>query len=442
MHAIRAALLTFTGDPFLQGTEASRLYESDGIVAMDDGRIVDAGPAADVLARLPAGVEVTRYANALITPGFVDCHVHYPQLPIIGAGGKPLLDWLAGYTFAAEQRFADAEYARSVARTYLRENLRNGITTAAVFCTVHAVSAEVLFEEARALDLRLVAGKVMMDRNAPEPLLDTAQRSYDESKALIARWHGNGRLGYAVTPRFAVTSTVAQLDAAGALRREHAGVHVQSHVSENAAEIALVASMYPEASSYLDVYARHGLTGARTIYGHGVHLSERDFAFLHETGTALAHCPTSNNFLGSGLFRLAAARRSDRPVQVGLATDLGGGTSFSILRTMQAAYEVAQLAGSPLPPSCALYLATRGAARALDLDDRVGSIAPGMEADLVVLDLASTPVIAMRAGCANDIDEMLSVQMALGDDRAIRATYVAGRLAWNRDAREHAGPLR
>lgn len=438
MHAIRGSLVTFTGDPFADGVEATRRYERDAIVAMDGGRIADMGPASEVMRRLPEGVEVTQYANALITAGFVDCHVHYPQLPIIGAGGKPLLDWLSGYTFVAEDRYGDADYARAVARTYLRENLRNGITTASVFCTVHAVSADVLFEEARALDLRMIAGKVLMDRNAPAALLDTAQRGYEESKALIGRWHGKGRLGYAVTPRFAVTSTVAQLDAAGALKREHPDVHVQSHVSENAAEIALVASMYPEASSYLDVYARHGLTGPRTIYGHGVHLDEGDFAFLHASQTALAHCPTSNNFLGSGLFRIGAAKRRERQVRVGLATDLGGGTSFSMLRTMQAASEVAQLSGTPLPPSCALYLATRGAAHALDLHDRIGSVAPGLEADLVVLDLASTPLAGMRMEYARDVDEMLAVQMALGDDRAVRATYVAGRLAWNRDAREFA----
>jgi guanine deaminase len=391
---------------------------------------------------MPRDVPVTHYANALITAGFIDTHVHYPQLPIIGAGGKPLLDWLSGYTFAAEERFADGDYARSVARTYLRENLRNGITSASVFCTVHAVSAEMLFEEASALDLRLIAGKVLMDRNAPARLLDTAQRGYDESKALIERWHGKGRLGYAVTPRFAATSTPAQLDAAGALRREHPGVHVQSHLSENEAEIALVAALFPQASSYLDVYARHGLTGKRSIYGHGVHLGEDDFVQLHDTDTALAHCPTSNNFLGSGLFTLGVAVKRERPVRVGLATDLGGGTSFSILRTMQAAYEVAQLSGMSLSPSCALYLATRGAARALDLDDRIGSVAPGMEADLVVLDLASTPLVAMRMEYVNDVDEMLGVQMALGDDRAVRATYVAGRRAYDRDAREFAGSLR
>ena len=436
MIAIRASLLTFSGDPFVGGVEATRRYEPDAIVAMDNGRVTDCGAAADVLPRLPAGTQITHYANALVTAGFIDCHVHYPQLPIIGAGGKPLLDWLSGYTFAAEERFADADYARSVARTYLRENLRNGITTASVFCTVHATSADVLLAEAEALDLRLIAGKVLMDRNAPAGLLDTAQRGYDESKRLIERWHGKGRLGYAITPRFAVTSTPAQLDAAGALKREHPDVHVQSHLSENPAEVALVASLFPHASSYLDVYARHGLTGPRTIYGHGVHLGEADFASLHETGTALAHCPTSNNFLGSGLFKLATAVNAARPVRVGLATDLGGGTSFSILRTMQAAYEVAQLSGMPLSPSDALYLATRGAARALDLEDRIGSVAPGMEADLVVLDLTSTPLLAMRMDYAKGIDEMLAVQMALADDRAVRATYVAGRRAYDRDARE------
>ncbi|MFO1325678.1 MAG: guanine deaminase [Burkholderiales bacterium] len=431
---MRGALVTFAGDPFVEGAAACR-YERDAVVVMRDGRIVDCGAAADVLARLPGDVPVTTYANALISAGFVDAHVHYPQLPIIGAGGKPLLDWLSGYTFPTEARYADADYARSVARTYLAENLRNGITTAAVFCTVHAASAEVLFEEAAALELRLIAGKCLMDRNAPAALTDTAQRGYDESKALIRRWHGRGRLAYAVTPRFAVTSTSAQLDAAGALKREHPDVYVQSHVSENSAEIALVAKLYPDATSYLDVYARHGLTGPRTIYGHGVHLAEDDFRFLHDSGTAIAHCPTSNNFLGSGLFRLAAAKDARRPVRVGLATDLGGGTSFSMLRTMQAAYEVAQLSGAPLAPSSALYLATRGAARALDVDDRVGSVAPGMEADLVVLDLDSTPLIEFRMRDARDLDETLAIQMALGDDRAVRATYVAGRCVFDRDAR-------
>ncbi|MEO8508013.1 MAG: guanine deaminase [Betaproteobacteria bacterium] len=436
--ALRGGLVTFNDDPFVAGVAAACRYEPDALVVMRDGRIVDCGAAALVAARLPEGVPVTSYAHALITAGFVDTHVHYPQLPIIGAGGKPLLEWLSGYTFPVEERYADAAYARSVAVTYLRENLRHGITTAAVFCTVHAASADVLFEEAAALDLRLIAGKVLMDRNAPEALLDTAQRGYDDSKALIARWHGRGRLAYAVTPRFAATSTPAQLDLAGALKREHPDVYVQSHLSENLAEVALVSSLFPQASSYLDVYARHGLTGPRTIYGHGVHLSESDFGFLHQSGTALAHCPTSNNFLGSGHFRLCAAKDARRPVRVGLATDLGGGTSFSILRTMQAAYEVAQASGSPLPPSSALYLATRGAAQALDLDDRIGSIAPGMEADLAVLDLESSPLIEFRMRDVADFDEALGVQMALAGERVVRSTYVAGRCVYDRDARDDA----
>jgi len=431
--AIRGALVSFSGDPFVEGVAAARRFEFDAIVAMADGRIVDCGAARDVSARLPAGTPVVAYANALITAGFIDSHVHYPQIPVIGAGGKNLLEWLADYTFPVERRFADAEHAREVANVYLAENLRHGITTAAVFGTVHRISADVLFEEAAALGLRMVAGKVLMDRHAPDDLLDTAQRGYDESKALLERWHGVGRLGYAITPRFAVTSSPAQLEAAGALKHEHPDAFVQSHLSETAAEVAWVRKLFPARKSYLDVYAHFGLTGRRTIFGHGIHLDEADFRFLHETDTALAHCPTSNNFLGSGHFNLKTAVLAERPVRVALATDLGGGTNFSMLRTMQAAYEVAQMSGYALSPSCALYLATRGAARALDLDDRIGSIEPGREADVTVLDLHSTPLIEFRMRHARDVDEMLAVQMALADDRAIRATYVAGRLAYSRD---------
>jgi len=358
--------------------------------------------------------------------------VHYPQIPVIGAGGRNLLDWLADYTFPMERRFGDADYAREVVKVYLAENIRHGITTAAVFGTVHPVSVDVFFEEAQALSLRMIAGKVLMDRHAPDDLVDTAQRGYDESKALLERWHGKGRLAYAITPRFAVTSSPAQLEAAGALKREHPTAYVQSHLSENTAEVAWVSELFPGRNSYLDVYAHFGLTGPRTIFGHGIHLGEADFRLLHETGTALAHCPTSNNFLGSGRFNLRAAKQADRPVHVALATDLGGGTSFSMLRTMQAAYEVAQMSGYALPPSCALYLATRGAARALDQDGHIGSIAPGREADVTVLDLHSTPLIAFRMQHARDFDEVLAIQMALGDDRAIRATYVAGKLAHER----------
>jgi guanine deaminase len=430
--AIRGALVTFSGDPFVEGLAATRRYESDAIVAMAAGRIVDCGPARDVAARLPAGTPIVAYANALITAGFIDGHVHYPQVPVIGAGGKALLDWLADYTFPMERRYADAGHAREAANVYLTENLRHGITTAAVFGTVHPVSADVFFEEAQARGLRMIAGKVLMDRNAPADLTDTAQRGYDESKKLLLRWHGKGRLGYAITPRFAVTSSQAQLEAAGALKREFPDVHVQSHLSENLAEVAWVRELFPAHRRYVDVYAHFGLTGPRAIYGHGIHLDEEDFAFLHATDTAIAHCPTSNNFLGSGRFDLEAAKRSPRPVRVALATDLGGGTNFSMLRTMQAACEVAQMGGYALAPSCALYLATRGAAHALDLDQHIGSIEAGREADVTILDLNSTPLIDYRMRHARDFDEVLAIQMALGDDRAIRATYIAGNLAYER----------
>ena len=432
--AIRGALLTFDADPFEGDADAACRYEPDALVAMANGHIVDCGPAAAVARRLPPDTHVTHYSDALISPGFVDAHVHYPQLPVIGAGGKPLLEWLAACTFPAEARYADAGHAQAVAKRYLDENLRHGITTAAVFGTVHPQSVDALFEEAGRRDLRMIAGKVLMDRHAPAELLDTAQRGYDESKALIERWHGRDRLAYAVTPRFAATSTPEQLAAAAALWRETPGAYLQSHIAENRAEVDWIASLFPAQRSYLDVYDHFGLLGRRAVYAHGIHLDETDFARLHETQTVIAHCPTSNNFLGSGLFALHRARDAARPLHVALGTDLGAGTGFSMLRTMQAASEVAHLRGHALSPLCAWWLATEGGARALDLDDAIGPIAPGREADLVVIDLRSTPLIDFRMRFVDGIGAALGVQMALGDDRAIRATYVRGRLAWDRDA--------
>jgi guanine deaminase len=434
LTAIRGALLTFDGDPFAGDPDTVRRYEADAIVAMAGGRIVDCGRSAEVAKRLPPDTPVTHYTDALISAGFIDAHVHYPQLPVIGAGGKPLLQWLTAYTFPAEARYADIAYAREVAVRYLDENLRHGITTAAVFGTVHPASVDALFEEAHRRDLRMIAGKALMDRHAPADLLDTPARGYDESKALAGRWHDRGRLAYAITPRFAATSTPAQLEAAAALWRETPGAYVQSHVAENRAEVAWISSLYPAQQRYLDVYAHFGLLGRRAVYAHGIYLDESDFARLCETQSTLAHCPTSNNFLGSGLFALHAARAPGRPVHVALGTDLGAGTSFSMLRTMQAASDVAHLHQHPLSASRAWWLATQGGARALDLDDAIGTIAPDREADLVVVDLRSTPLIDFRMRYVNGIDEALAVQLALGDDRAIRATYVNGRLAWDRDA--------
>jgi guanine deaminase len=429
--AIRAALLTFAGDPFTQGS-AARRYEPDAIVAMADGRILSCGPAAEVARSLPPGTPVVQYGHALISAGFVDAHVHYPQLPILGAAGKPLLDWLAAYTFPAEGRFGNAEHARTVAARYFDENLRNGITTACVFCTVHPGSVDALFEEAARRAMRIVGGKVLMDRNAPADLLDTAQRGYDESKALIERWHGRGRLAYAVTPRFAATSSPAQLEAAAALWRQTPGAFVQSHIAENRDELALVASLFPERSDYVDAYAHHGLLGRRAIYAHGIHLVDDELGRLAAMQTALAHCPTSNNFLGSGHFALHRAMASG--VRVALGTDLGAGTSFSMFRTMQAACDVAHLQGRPLRPCEAWWMATGGGADALDLGDRIGRVAAGYDADLVVVDLHATPLLAFRMRYVADIDEALGVLLALGDDRAVRATYVDGHIAFDRDA--------
>ncbi len=434
VQALRGDILSFHDDPFVHGIDASMRLQRDAVVAMRGGLIEAVGPAREVLPALPAGTGVERCDDALICAGFVDAHVHYPQLPIIGARGLPLLEWLERYTFPAEQAYADRAHAEAMARLYLRENLRNGITSAAVFCTVHPVSVDALFEAALELNLRLIAGKVLMDRNAPAALCDSAQSGYDDSAALIARWHGRGRLGYAITPRFAATSSPAQLDAAGALWQAHPDCHVHTHLAENSAELAWTRELFPEALDYLDVYDRHGLLGPRALFAHGIHLHEREYARCHEADGALVHCPTSNLFLGSGLFDLAAARRADRPLRVGMGTDLGAGTSFSMLRTLDEAGKVAQMRGAPLPASHAFYLATRGGAHALHLEHRIGSIAPGMEADLVVLDLKATPLMQARMAHVDSLEEALAVLMTLGDDRAVRATWVAGRKRHQREA--------
>jgi guanine deaminase len=426
--ALRGAALTFTGDPYLEGVPATMRHESDAVVAMRDGVITHFGPASRVLAELPAAAQIREVGrDRLILPGFIDCHVHYPQLQIIGAWGEQLLDWLEKYTFVAEQQFADTGHARHVAGAFLDECLRQGTTTVASFCTVHPQSVDALFEAAAARGMRTIAGKCLMDRHAPAALRDTAQRGYDDSKALIDRWHGKGRALYAITPRFAPSSTPGQMELAGALWKERPGTYLQSHVAENLREVEWVRELFPDRRDYLDVYEHFGQLGPRAIYGHGIHLSERELARLHETGTAIAHCPTSNMFLGSGLFDLRNARRAPRPVRVGLATDVGAGTSLSMLKTMGAAYATAQLRGDTLSAPEAFFLATRGAAQALYLDHRIGSIAVGLEADLVVLDLVSTPLIEIRMRRCESLAEALFVQMTLADERAIAARFVGGR---------------
>ena len=432
---IRGPAITFTGDPFSDGLDKTMVHWPDAIVVIEDGRILQVGPAAEISRTLPEGTKIENYGpDALISPGFVDTHVHFPQTSMIASPGGQLLDWLERYTFPAELKFADPEVARRTARLFLRECLRNGITTSCVYCTVHPHSVDALFEEAERLGLRIAGGKVMMDRNAPEGLRDTAQSGYDQSAALIARWHGRGRLIYAVTPRFAGSSTPEQLSAAGALWRDHPDCLMQTHLSENRREVAWMKELFPDRQNYLDIYDHHGLVGPRAVFGHGIWLEEDELARLHSGGCAIAHCPTSNLFLGSGAFNIARAVDRRRPVRVGIGTDIGAGTSFSILATLGAGYKTALQHQQSLPAGHAYYLATRGGARAMYLEDKIGSLAPGMEADLTVLDMKSTPLIALRMEQTRDFQEQLFVQMMLADDRAIRATYAAGRLVHDRAA--------
>lgn len=433
--AIRGPALTFTGDPFKDGLESTLVYESDAVVAFADGRISHFGPASQVLPQLPAGLTVKEYGpNALISAGFLDSHVHFPQTPMIAAFGEQLLDWLNKYTFPTESKYADKAFAASVAKVFLEECLRNGITTSCVYCTVFPQSVDALFEEAERLGMRMAAGKVLMNRNAPDYLLDTTQSGYDDSKALIQKWHGRGRLMYAITPRFAPTSTADQLQSAGELWNEFPDCYMQTHVSENVDEVAWVKSLFPDRKGYLDVYDHHALCRPRAVFGHGIHLTEEELQTMHSTGSAISHCPTSNFFLGSGYLDVFKAQDPRRPARVGLGTDLGAGTSFSILATLNEAYKAAQLNGRKLTAGHAYYLATRGTARAMYIEDKVGSLAPGMEADIVVLDMRSTPIIDYRMSFVEDIHEALFVQMTLGDDRAVQATYVAGELRYQRAA--------
>lgn len=423
---LRGQSLSFKADPFLVGDDASLHYESDGVIVIEDGKISAFGSYESLKDKLPKDVAIEVHTDSLIMPGFIDTHIHYPQTQIIGAYGKQLIDWLNNYTFIAEQQFANFEHAKKVAKVFVQESLRAGTTTSAVYATVHPHSVDAIFEEASKFNMRMIAGKVLMDRNAPPALLDTAQSAYDDSKALINKWHGKGRLSYAITPRFAPTSTLLQLEMAGALWSEHPGVFMQTHISENLGEIAWVKELFPERSGYLDVYDHFGLVGPRALFGHGIHLTDPEWDRIYESGSAITHCPTSNEFLGSGLFPFEKAKNKSRSVRVGLATDIGAGTSFSQLQSMNESYKIAQLAGYSLSSACAFYLATKGAANALYLDDKIGSIEAGMEADLLVLDLKATPLIDFRMKYCKDINEVLFILMTLGDDRATKAVYVAG----------------
>ncbi|MGO4916280.1 guanine deaminase [Pseudogemmobacter sp. W21_MBD1_M6] len=415
--------LAFSGDPFALPPEEACRLERRGAVLIRDGLIVATGLADKMRAAHPA-VRVTDYGEALITAGFVDAHVHYPQTAMIASWGKRLIDWLNTYTFPEEMRLADPAYAAEIAGRYLDLTLARGTTTVASYCTIHPVSVDAIFEAALARGQRIVAGKTCMDRNAPEGLRDTPQSAYDDSKSLLEKWHGRGRLSYAITPRFSPTSSPEQLSAMGALWAEHPDCLMQTHLSEQTDEIAWVRALFPAARDYLDTYEAHGLLGANGLYGHAIHLTDREKDRLREVDASLIHCPTSNTFIGSGLFDLAGLVA--RGHRIGLATDTGGGSSFSMLRTMAAAYEIAQLRGTAVHPAQLWWLATCGSARALRMEDKIGNLKAGMEADIVVHDLASTPAIAQSVTRAGTLWEALFPTIMMGDDRAVVATYVGG----------------
>lgn len=414
--------LRFDGSPFAAGIDAAK-HERRGAVLIRDGLIADHGTADALIATYP---DVARhdYGDGLITAGFVDAHAHYPQTAIIASWGKRLIDWLNTYTFPEEMRFSDPEFAAETASRYLDLTLSHGTTTTCSFCTIHPESVDAFFISAQERGVRALAGKTCMDRNAPDGLRDTAQSAYDDSLALLQRWHGVDRLSYVITPRFSPTSTPEQLDALGALWAEHPDCLMQTHLSEQVDEVEWVHDLYPEARDYLDTYERYGLLGPRALFGHAIHLTGRERTRLHESGASLIHCPTSNTFIGSGLFDMDGLMSEGQ--RIGLATDTGGGSSFSMLRTMAAAYEIAQLKGRALHPAELYWLATAGSAAALHADDKIGNIAKGMEADLIILDLSSTEAIAQRSSRADTFWEALFPTIMMGDDRAIRQVWVGG----------------
>lgn len=435
LKAVRGRFLHCLDDPLhsagagsTAGGEQAIQYLDDGYLILEAGHIVSLEPANTTT--LPKDCELIDHRGHWIVPGFIDTHVHYPQADVIASHGSQLLDWLERYTFPAEMRFSDPDFAADTARFFLDQLLANGTTTALVFATVHPGSVTAFFEEAERRSLRMISGKVMMDRHAPPGLLDTVESSYRDSKQLIQTWHGRGRLGYAVTPRFAPTSTGEQLEAAARLLDEHPGVHMHTHLAENPAECDWVAELFPDRQDYLAVYEHYRLVRKRSVFAHSLHLSHDAWQRMGRSGAAVSHCPCSNLGLGSGLFDLNAAQAAKVPV--GLGTDVGGGDSYSIMRNINEAYKIQQLQHRPLSPEQAFYMGTLGGARALDLDSHIGNFEPGKEADFVVLNPEATPLLARRTQAAKDWREQLFSLLMLGDDRAVLETYILGEPAKRR----------
>jgi guanine deaminase len=427
---LRGRVLTFVAEPEGPDDHASYRYIEDGAVVVDQGKIVSVGEWNDALKLTAPRAEIIDHRPGLILPGFIDTHVHYPQMQVIGSYAKDLLEWLNTYTFIEEQRFADMTHAGRIASAFCDELVRYGTTTAAVYCTVHPQSAEAFFKEARKRDMRMIAGKVMMDRNAPEGLRDTPQQGYDDSKALLEKWDGVVRLHYAITPRFALTSSHEQLEMAQDLAREFPDAYVQTHVNESLGEIEFAKELYPNLPDYLGIYEHYGLLGPKTLLGHCIHKNDREVSVMYETGSVAVFCPTSNLFIGSGLFdreRMMAGN-----VRIGVATDVGGGTSYSMLRTLDEGYKVLQLRGQRLSPIESFFMMTLGNARALSLDHVIGSLEVGADADIVVLDARALPHMALKMEQVESLSEELFLLQTCGDDRVVTETYVAGEPAKSR----------
>lgn len=421
---LRGRLLSFHREPDGPQDSEAFSYIQDGAIVIRDGMIVASGDHRAVMPKAGTAVEIDHRPNLLMA-GFVDAHIHFPQIDIVASWASQLLEWLNEYTFPAEAEYGDAQHARAMAAQFCTLLTDHGTTTAAVFCSVHKTSAEALFSEAADRNMRLIAGKTMMDRNAPVVVQDTPQSSYDDSKALIEDWHGRGRASYAITPRFAITSSPEQLEMAGALAAAHPECYVQTHLSENLEEIAFTEQLYPQARDYLDVYENYGLLGSRTLLGHAIHLKPREIDAMAQSGSHPVFCPTSNLFLGSGLFDHAGLRA--RGITSGIATDIGGGTSYSMLQTLNEGYKILQLQGQRMHAFRAFYWITRGNAAVLGMEDKIGTLDTGTEADIVVLDARATPAMALRMTRAETLAEELFALQIMGDDRAIVQTYVAGK---------------
>lgn len=420
---LRGRVLTFHHEPAGPDDSDAFSYIEDGGLLIRDGLIVVSGDYETVAADAGDATRVDHRPHLLMA-GFIDAHIHAPQVQIVASWGSQLLDWLNGYTFPAEAEYANAQHARAMAGRFCDLLADHGTTTAAAFCSAHAASAEAIFSEAADRNMRMIAGKTMMDRNAPDAVLDTPQSGYDDSKALIARWHGTGRQSYAITPRFAITSSPEQLEMAGALAAEHPDCYIQTHLSENHDEIAYTAELYPDARDYLDVYEGYGLLGPRTLLGHAIHLKDREIGALAETGAHPVFCPTSNLFLGSGLFDDAGLRA--RGIQSGIATDIGAGTSYSMLQTLNEGYKILQLQNQKLHTLRAFYWMTRGNAHVLGMTDKIGSLDVGTEADVVVVNARATPAMDLRMDRVETLSDELFIIQMMGDDRAIAQTYIAG----------------